>query len=117
MGALRVLLALAALCCFAMFGASAKVCRLVPRNEIWKHAKGKFVNKPDTKVWSEFDADGKEIAQFTERLRQGNQVILFDRKRNLQILLQEDLAATNSDGGTQYSQLYQGEWSKVIDCT
>eukprot|EP00756_Hemistasia_phaeocysticola_P056093 Hpha_TRINITY_DN32124_c0_g1::TRINITY_DN32124_c0_g1_i1::g.18534::m.18534 len=97
--------------------ATAKVCRMRPSNEIWKHAKGKFVKKQDTKQWTEFDANNKEVAYFTETMRTGNQVIVFDKKRNLQILLQDELAATNSDGGTQFSQLYQGEWLRVVDCT
>ena len=38
------------------------------------------------------------------------------QKRNLNILLQDDLCATNQNGGSQYQQLYQGEWSKIVDC-
>ena len=59
--------------------AEAKTCKMRTKNEIWKHPKGKFVNNPpDSKKWQEYDEGGNVAANFVEKLRQGNQLVLHD---------------------------------------
>ncbi|KAJ9473093.1 hypothetical protein DIPPA_33223 [Diplonema papillatum] len=117
MFALR-LLAVALVVAMALVPAEAKRCEMRDKKEIWKHNGGRFVNEPSgSRNWVEYNNDGDVQAKFTLQQRQGNQVVLTDSKRNLKLLLQDDLCAANQDGGSQFSQLYQGEWIKVMDCT
>jgi hypothetical protein len=99
----------------------AKVCAPTNQALAWKHGGGYFqkLRSPaDSGEWVEYDNKNGPGTRFTEILREGNQVVLYNPDRNVKILLRDDLAGiAQGKDEQQFQQLYQGTWMKVLDCT
>ena len=101
---------------------SAKLCKESRSSSIWKHEKGSF-KKVGPKVWKEFnDKNIPSPDEFEQVLTEGTAVVIHDKKRDVQILLKDDVAGIkNADairrGDPNFNQLYSGSFIKVMDCT
>ncbi len=100
----------------------AKLCKESRSSSVWKHEKGSF-KKIGGKLWKEFnDKNIPSSDTFEQVLTEGTAVVLHDKKRDVQILLKDDVAGIkNSDaikrGDQNFNQLYSGHFIKVMDCT
>ncbi|KEG09910.1 hypothetical protein DQ04_04451010 [Trypanosoma grayi] len=83
----------------------------------WKHDGGSFLRDGTSLTWHEVDNSGSRIASFTEHSRQEGQVVLFDERRNMHLLLRSDLCAVRNNGEQNFRQLYAGKFLKTVDCT
>ncbi|KAH9597611.1 hypothetical protein LSM04_004777 [Trypanosoma melophagium] len=95
----------------------AKECDLKQGMRAWKHDGGMFLRDGNSVTWHEMDSKGTSIAVFTEQTRQDGQIILFDEKRNMQLLLRSDLCAVRQGDQEDFHQLYAGHFLKTVDCT
>lgn len=97
--------------------ADAKDCKLLNMNLVWKHGGGSFRKLRGTNTWVEYSKDGHEGTRFSEKLVEGDQVVIYDPTRELSILLRGDLAGIQNKGEQNFQQLYGGGWTKTVDCT
>lgn len=96
----------------------AKDCRITNAVSAWKHGGGSFKREGNTKNWVEYNDKGIPGTRFEESQREGpSTLVLFDPKREIHILLRDDLAGIRNKGEHQFQQLYQGHWLKTVDCT
>ena len=97
----------------------AKDCKVLNKHLVWKHAGGTFRKIRGTNMWVEYNKEGQEGARFSEKMVEGEQVVITDAKRGVSILLRGDLAGIQNKGEQegQFQQLYGGGWTKTVDCT
>ena len=101
---------------------SAKLCKESRSSSIWKHEKGSF-KKVGPKTWKEFnDKNIPSPDEFEQVLTEGTAVVIHDKKRNVQILLKDDVAGIKNAEAIRrndpnFNQLYSGHFIKVMDCT
>lgn len=100
----------------------AKMCRESKSSSIWKHAGGSF-KKVGPNTWKEFnDKNIPTPDVFEQVLTEGTAVVIHDKRRDLQILLKDDVAGVKNSEAIRrndpnFQQLYAGSFIKVMDCT
>jgi hypothetical protein len=115
--AFSVIVLLLLLLLLAPEGAHARNCRTLKAKNAWKHQGGTFRKLPRTLTWVEYDGKGIATSEFTEELREGDQVVITSQSRGISLLLRGDLAGIRNRGEQNFQQLYQGHWMKMVDCT
>lgn len=108
---------LTAVLLLAVMGVTAKPCRLDSSSQVWKHNKGSFKRQKGTTNWVEHDENGAPGSKFVQTQTEGSSIVIFDKEREVSILLREDLAGIRGKGEGQFQQLYQGSFVKSVDCT
>ena len=109
-----LLVVLLAMCATAVDG---RTCRTLKAKNAWKHQGGTFRKVPRTLTWTEYDNKGIALSEFTEEMREGEQVVITSEARGISLLLRGDLAGIRNRGEQNFQQLYQGHWMKMVDCT
>ena len=102
---------------FCATPADAKDCKILNKHLVWKHAGGTFRKLRGTNTWVEYNKEGNEGSRFSEKMVEGDQVVIHDPARELSILLRGDLAGIQNKGEQNYQQLYAGGWTRTVDCT
>lgn len=80
--------------------------------KVWRHSKGTFVNVEGAK-WEERGINDEVRYRFDELSRSDQYVRLFDKTRDVIVLLAKDACYYNEKGsGEKKTKLYNGSWQK-----
>lgn len=101
----------------------AHMCKQSSQAAMWKHGGGSFKKIPGTIKWREYNAKNEPNSDiFEEVLKEGSAIVIHDKKRNVKILLKDDVAgiqhsAQIESGSGNFDKLYGGSFVTVMDCT